>query len=310
MFETRITKMLGIKYPIVLAPMAFVSEPHLVSAVSNTGGLGVLAAAFISAEEVRRQIKETKTLTDFPFGVNIPLATPNLNEAFDVLIEEDVKIVYTSAGSPVNLIQGIKDAGMTHMHVVPTSKLAKKIEDLGVDIIIAEGGEAGGMLPSNPVSTMTLVPQVVDAVKVPVIAAGGIADGRGLVAALSLGAEGVLIGTRFIASKEAKVHENYKKAIINAKDNDTLLKKIGIASARVLRNQLVNKMEEDINLFEQLKSSKRALEEGDIENSILAMGQSSGLVKEIKSVREIINEIINEAKNIMKRLTDLNITLS
>ncbi|MEM3586319.1 MAG: nitronate monooxygenase, partial [Candidatus Jordarchaeaceae archaeon] len=283
MLATRVTKMLGIKYPIVLAPMALISEPQLVSAVSNAGGLGIFATAFLSADEVKSQIKEIKTLTDLPYGVNIPLASANLEEVFDVLVKEDVEIIYTSVGNPEVLIQKIKDAGMIHMHVVPTSKLARKVEELGVDIIVAEGGEAGGMLPDNPVSTMTLVPQVVDAVEAPVIAAGGIADGRGLVAALSLGAEGVLIGTRFIASKEAKVHENYKKAIINAKDNDTLLIKIGTASLRVLRNKLLDETEQKINIFEQLKFTKIALKEGDIENSIIAMGQSSGLINEIKS---------------------------
>lgn len=302
MLKTRVNEILGIKYPIFLAPMGLISKPELVSAVSNAGGLGMLSAAFISASEVREQIKKTRGLTDAPFGVNVPLAISKADEVMDVLIQEEVSVVFTSAGSPKNILEKIRGADMVHLHLIPTARIAKKVEQMGVDMLVAQGGDAGGIVSENPVTTMALIPQVADAVEVPVIAAGGIADGRGLVAALALGAEGILMGTRFICSKEAPVSEDYKKAVIESMDDNTIVAKVGPLSTRVWRNKYVNEKGGIIDPMEQMNLMRKAIQEGDLDNAVFVMGMSSGLVREVKSAEEIIKSIIDEAEKVAKNL--------
>jgi len=302
--KTRVNEMLGVRYPILLAPMGLISKPELVSAVSDAGGLGMLSAAFISPSEVREQIKRTRELTDAPFGVNVPIAISKADEVVDILIQEEVSVVFTSAGSPKILLEKIRGADMVHLHMVPTARIAKKVEQMGVDMLVAQGGEAGGIVSENAVTTMALIPQVVDAVSIPVIAAGGIADGRGLVAALALGAEGILMGTRFICSKEAPVSEDYKRAVIESKDDNTVVAKIGTLSSRVWRNKYVNERGGVIDPMEQMNLMRKAIQEGDLDNAVYIMGMSSGMIREIKSAEEIINSIVDEAQKLAKNLAN------
>ena len=253
--KTRITELLGTEYPIIQGGMAWVAEQHLAAAVSNAGGLGVIGGANAPGEVVRDMIRQCREMTDKPFGVNVMLMSPYAPDVAKVVVEEGVKVVFPGAGNPGQYIEMWKQAGITVIPVVASVALARMMEKAGVDAVVAEGTESGGHI--GEATTMTLVPQVVDAVKIPVIAAGGIADGRGMAAALMLGAEGVQVGTRFVASKEAVVHQNYKDKIVNAKDIDsTVTGRSHGHPVRGLRNQMTReylKLEAEGKPFEELE---------------------------------------------------------
>lgn len=304
--KTAITELLGIEYPVIQGGMAWVAESHLASAVSNAGGLGLIAAAAAPAEWVRDQIRQAKKMTDKPFGVNIMLMSPEADAVAKVVIEEGVQVVTTGAGSPEKYMADWKAAGVKVIPVVASTALAKRMERCGADAVVAEGTEAGGHI--GEITTMALVPQVVDAVSIPVIAAGGIADGRGMAAAFMLGAKGVQVGTAFAASKESIIHENYKNSILKAKDIDTRVtgRSTGLP-IRVLRNDMTRKyleLEQAGAPFEELESLtlgslRRAVQEGDVKGGSLMAGQSAGLVKESLSCEELIRGMVTKAESLM-----------
>ncbi|TYP59971.1 enoyl-[acyl-carrier-protein] reductase FabK [Thermosediminibacter litoriperuensis] len=302
MFHTEICDLLGIKYPIIQGGMAWVATAELVAAVSNAGGLGIIGAGNAPAEAVREEIRKTRSLTDKPFGVNVYFMSPFVDEVMKVIIEERVPVVTTGAGNPGKYIPNLKEAGIKIIPVIASVALAQRLEKMGVDAVIAEGMECGGHI--GDITTMALVPQVVDAVKIPVIAAGGIADARGFLAALTLGAKGVQMGTRFICSKECTVHENYKQAVIKAGDRSTVVTGRPTGHpVRVLKNKLSRKFElleekgANPKEYEALGAGKlKAAVEGDAEYGSLMAGQIAGLVNEIKPVKEIIEEIVNDAR--------------
>ena len=294
--------MLGIEYPVIQGGMAWVAEYHLAAAVSEAGGLGLIGAASAPPEVVREQIQEAKKLTDQPFGVNVMLMNPNAAEVAQVVVEEGVKVVTTGAGNPAKFMELWKQAGVKVIPVVASVAMAKIMEKSGADAVVAEGTESGGHI--GAATTMTLVPQVVDAVNIPVIAAGGIADGRGVAAAFMLGAKAVQMGTRFVVAKESIVHANYKERVIKAKDIDSEVTGRSTGHPiRVLRNKMTReylKMEADGVPFEELErltlgSLRKAVMEGDVVNGSLMAGQSAGMVKKEQSCREIIEEIMQEA---------------
>lgn len=305
--KTRVTELLHIEHPIIQGGMAWVAEYHLAAAVSNAGGLGLIGAASAPPEVVREQIHKAKELTDKPFGVNVMLLNPNAAEVAQVVIEEGVKVVTTGAGSPAKFMAAWKEAGITVIPVVASVAMAKLMERAGADAVVAEGMEAGGHIGSQ--TTMTLVPQIVDAVSIPVIAAGGIADGRGMVAAMMLGAEGVQIGTRFVVAKESIVHANYKERIIKAKDIDSEVTGMSTGHPiRVLRNQLTReylRLEKEGASFEELEmltlgALRKAVVDGDVINGSIMAGQSAGLVKKEETCAEMIQEIMNDAEALLK----------
>lgn len=305
--KTRITELLGIEYPVIQGGMAWVAEAHLASAVSQAGGLGLIGAANAPAEWVREQIQEVKKRTDKPFGVNIMLMSPHAGEVAQVVAEEKVKVVTTGAGNPEKYMQTWKDAGILVIPVVASVALAKRMERCGADGVVAEGMEAGGHIGES--TTMVLVPQVADAVNIPVIAAGGIADGRGMAAAFLLGAEGVQIGTRFVATKESIVHDNYKKMIIKAKDIDS--KVTGRSTGhpvRALRNQMTKKyleLEKSGASFEELElltlgGLRKAVVDGDVVNGSVMAGQIAGMITEELTCQEVIQKLVRETKDLLK----------
>ena len=305
--ETRITKLLGCRYPVIQGGMAWVAEYHLAAAVSEAGGIGLIGAASAPAEIVREQIRKVKELTDKPFGVNVMLLNPNAPDVARVIVEEGVGIVTTGAGNPAKFMDMWKMAGVTVIPVVASVAMAKLMERAGADAVVAEGMESGGHIGSQ--TTMTLVPQVADAVSIPVIAAGGIADGRGMAAAMLLGAEGIQMGTRFVAAKESIVHENYKERIIKAKDIDSEVTGISTGHPiRVLRNQMTReylKLEKAGASFEELEeltlgSLRKAVIDGDVVHGSLMAGQSAGLVKKEQTCKEIIEEITGEAEALLR----------
>lgn len=306
--NTRINELLGTKYPVVQGGMAWVAEYHLAAAVSNAGGLGLIGAASAPPEIVREQIRKAKELTDKPFGVNVMLLNPNAEEVAQIVIEEGVKVVTTGAGSPAKFIDAWKKAGVVVIPVVASVAMAKMMERAGADAVVAEGMESGGHIGAQ--TTMTLVPQVVDAVSIPVIAAGGIADGRGIAAAMMLGAEGVQMGTRFIVAEESIVHDNYKERVIKAKDIDSEVTGSSTGHPiRVLRNKMSReylKMEKEGASFEELEqltlgSLRKAVIDGDVVNGSLMAGQSAGMVKKKQTCKEIIEEIVAEADKLLAK---------
>lgn len=298
--NSKICEMLGIEYPIFQGGMAWVATYHLAAAVSEAGGLGIIAAGTADGEYIRNQIRHIREITDKPFGINVMLLSPNADEVMKVILEERVPVITTGAGNPGKYVKALKEAGTKIFPVVPSVALAKRMEREGVDGVIAEGTESGGHI--GELTTMVLVPQVVDAVNIPVIAAGGIADGRGILAAISLGAEGVQIGTRFICSEECNIHENYKKAVLDAGDRDAVA--TGRSTGHPVRC-LKNKLTREFDRLEESGASKeeieklgtgalrRAVVEGDVSHGSLMAGQISGLVKEIKTCREIIQDLVN-----------------
>jgi enoyl-[acyl-carrier protein] reductase II len=311
-FKTEICDILGIEYPIFQGGMAWVSDAKLASSVSEAGALGIIAAGHATPEWLENQILLAKEMTSKPFGVNIMLLSPFVEEIVRLVIKHKVKVVTTGAGNPGKYMQGFAEANIKVIPVVGAVALAKRMESIGAVAVVAEGMESGGHI--GELTTMALVPQVVDAVKIPVIAAGGIADGRGFLAALSLGAKGVQIGTRFIASVECQASENYKQVIIKAKDRDTVVTGLSTGHpVRIIRNKLarefekLEKQEASIEEIEKLGSGKLrlAVVDGDVENGSVMAGQISGLVKEIKPVKEIISDIIQQAKATLDNLNKL-----
>ena len=302
-----ITQLLGIKYPVFQGAMAQIARYELASAVSNAGGLGILASGGMSPEELREQIKKCKEQTTKPFAVNLMLMMPNINEIIDVVIEEGVKIVTTGAGTPRKFMPRLTEAGIKVIPVIPSVKAAKKMEELGCAAVVVEGMEAGGHVGTS--TTMALLPQVTKAVNIPVIAAGGIADGRGVAAAFCLGASGVQMGTVFLATHECPISIEYKNLILEADDTSTTLTgmKFG-APVRGIKNELTKRYHEleaqSSTLMEleelTLGSLRKAVYDGDVENGSVMSGQIAGLVTEIRPVKNIIEDVVKEAKEVLK----------
>ncbi|MDE5951594.1 MAG: enoyl-[acyl-carrier-protein] reductase FabK, partial [Acetatifactor sp.] len=305
--KTRVTDMLGIEYPIIQGGMAWVAEYNLAAAVSKAGGLGIIGAGGAPAEFVREQIRKVKEITEKPFGVNLMLMNPESDAIAKVIVEEGVKVVTTGAGNPGKYLAMWKEAGVKVVPVVASVAMAKMMERAGADAVVAEGTESGGHI--GAATTMTLVPQVVDAVQIPVIAAGGIADGRGFAAAMMLGAEAVQMGTRFIVAKESIVHGNYKKKVIDARDIDSEVTGMSHGHpVRQLRNQMTReylKKEKAGAPFEELEqltlgALRKAVVEGDVVNGTLMAGQIAGLVHGEQTCEEMIREIMEQAEKLLK----------
>ena len=301
--KTRITEMLGIEYPIIQGGMAWVAEHNLAAGVSAAGGLGLIGGANAPGEVVREEIRKARALTDRPIGVNVMLLSPHADDVARVVVEEGIKVVTTGAGNPEKYMQMWKEAGVKVIPVVASVALARRMEKYGADAVIAEGTESGGHIGEE--TTMTLVPQVVDAVSIPVIAAGGIGDGRGIAAAFMLGAEAVQMGTRFVVAKESTVHENYKQRIIKAKDIDSVVTGMSTGHpVRSLRNQMTReylKLEKENADFMELEkltlgSLRKAVQDGDIVNGTLMAGQIAGLIRREQTCREIIEETVQQAQ--------------
>ena len=310
--KTEITELLGIQYPIIQGGMAWVAEHNLAAAVSNAGGLGIIGAASAPPEVVREEIRKCKELTDKPFGVNVMLLNPNAEEVAEIIIEEGVKVVTTGAGSPSKFMKKWKEAGVVVIPVVASVAMAKMMERAGADAVVAEGMESGGHIGS--ITTMTLLPQVVDAVSIPVIGAGGIADGRGFCAAMMLGAKGVQMGTRFVVANESIVHQNYKERLIKASDIDSEVTGMSTGHpVRCLRNKMTKeylKLEKSGADFMELEkltlgTLRNAVIDGDVVNGTVMAGQIAGLVKKQQSCKEIIDEIMQEAHDLMMKMTDI-----
>lgn len=304
--KTRVTDMLGIKYPIIQGGMAWVAEHHLAAAVSEAGGLGIIGAASAPVEIVREEIQKAKELTDKPFGVNIMLLNPNAPDIARLVIEEKMAAVTTGAGTPEKYMDMWKEAGIKVIPVVASVAMAKRMERCGADAVVAEGMEAGCHIGSQ--TTMALVPQIVDAVNIPVIAAGGIGDGRGFAAVRMLGADAVQMGTRFVVAEESIVHENYKERIIKAKDIDSVVTGQSTGHPiRILRNQMSKeylKREKEGASFEELEmmtlgALRRAVIDGDVVRGSVMAGQIAGLIQKKQSCREIIEEIMGQAETLL-----------
>lgn len=310
--QTDITKLLGIEYPIIQGGMAWVAEHHLAAAVSEAGGLGLIGGANAPAEVVRNEIREARKLTSKPFGVNVMLMSPHAEDIAKVVVEEGIKVVTTGAGSPEKYMKMWKEAKIVVIPVVASVALARRMERTGADAVVAEGTESGGHI--GEATTMTLVPQVVDAVNIPVIAAGGIADGRGLAASFMLGAKAVQMGTRFVVADESIVNEAYKDRIIAAKDIDSAVTGRSHGHpVRSLRNAMTreySKLEAEGKSFEELEyltlgTLRKAVMEGDIVHGTVMAGQIAGLVSKKQSAKEIIDEIMSEATNLLKNAGSL-----
>ena len=310
MFDKTIENLFQIKYPIIQGGMAWISDSSLASAVSEAGGLGVIAAGGAPGEIVRQEIIKTKNITSNPFAVNVMLLSPYAEEVAKVVVEEKVPIVITGAGSPEKYLDVWHEAGIKVVPVVPSVLLGTRMEKMGVDAVIVEGMEAGGHI--GELTTMALVPQVVDALKIPVIAAGGIGDGRGMAAAAMLGAKGVQIGTRFLVCDECTVHENYKEQVLKARDTDTIV--TGRATGhpiRGLKNKLARefvKLEKSGASIEELEAFgtgalQKAAREGDVAGGALMAGQIAGMVKERESAKAIIESVYNEAVEVIKKVS-------
>ncbi len=306
--KTRITELLGIEYPIIQGGMAWVAEYHLAAAVSNAGGLGLIGAASAPPEVVREQIRKTKELTDKPFGVNVMLMNPNAEDVARIVVEEGVKVVTTGAGNPAKFMSMWKEAGVRVIPVVASVAMAKLMERAGADAVVAEGMESGGHIGSA--TTMTLVPQVMDAVSIPVIAAGGVADGRGFAAAFMLGAEAVQMGTAFCVATEAITHANYKERIIKAKDIDSEVTGMSHGHPiRCIRNNMTKeyvRLEKEGAGMEELEyltlgSLRKAVMEGDVTNGTVMAGQIAGMIKQERTCAEIVQSIMEEGRQLLGR---------
>lgn len=304
--QTEITKLLGIKYPVFQGGMANIAEHNLVAAVSNAGGLGIIAAGGMNAEQVRAEIKKTKEMTDKPFGVNVMLLNPDAENIAKVLVEEKVAVATTGAGTPEPYMKDWLEAGIKVIPVVASVALAKRMQRCGAAAVIAEGTESGGHIGET--TTMALVPQVVDALDIPVIAAGGIGDGRGFAAAMMLGAQGVQIGTRFLVAQECIVHENYKKMVLKAKDIDSVVTSRSSGHpVRVLRNAMTReylKLEKEGKSLEEMEkltlgSLRKAVFDGDTAGGSFMAGQIAGLISKEQTAKEIIEEIVAETVQVM-----------
>ena len=306
MIKSIICKLLRIKYPLIQGGMAWIADAELASAVSNAGALGVIAAGYAPGEWVREEIRKTKKLTKKPFGLNVMLLNPNADVIARIAVEEGVKVVITGAGNPGKYIEMWKENNILVFPVIPSVALAIRMERAGADAVIAEGGEAGGHV--GELTTMSLIPQVVDAINIPVLAAGGIADGRGLAAAWMLGASGFQMGTRFLVARECNVHKNYKQKILAARDTSTIVTgrptghPVRIMKNKLARNfQQLEKRNASLEEYEKLGKSSlyRAVREGDMDYGSIMAGQSAGLVKKEQTCKEIVEEIFLEAKKII-----------
>jgi enoyl-[acyl-carrier protein] reductase II len=299
----KITQLFNIKYPIIQGGMIWNSGYKLASAVSNSGGLGLIGAGSMYPEVLREHIQKCKKATDKPFGVNIPMLYPNLEEIINIVVEEGVKIVFTSAGNPKTWTSFLKEKGITVVHVVSSSVFALKAQEAGVDAIVAEGFEAGGHNGRDETTTLTLIPMVKEKIQIPIIAAGGIATGRGMLATMILGADGVQVGSRFAASLESSAHNNFKETIVNSKEGDTHLTLKELAPVRLIKNKFYQDVQD---LYEKCPSkedliqllgrarAKKGMFEGDLEEGELEIGQISGLIHEILPVEEIIQQMMAE----------------
>ena len=313
MIKTSLCTLLGITHPIIQGGMAWVATAELVAAVSEAGGLGILGGGNAPPDYVRAQIRETRQRTDKPFGVNIPLFSPYVDDVVQTCIEERVAVVATGAGSPAPVIPPLKEAGIIIVPVVGSVALAKRVARMGADALVAEGMESGGHI--GDVATLPLIPQVVDAVDIPVIAAGGIADGRGLAAALALGAEGIQMGTRFICTTECIAHPNYKQKIVRAKDRATITTGYSLGHpVRAIKNPMTRKFQEiergeEINEEELIELGtgklRLAVEQGDMVNGSVMAGQISGLIHDVVPTQELIERIVAEAEDILNKMPSL-----
>ncbi len=305
-----ITQLFNIKYPIVQGGMIWVSGYKLASAVSNAGGLGLIGAGSMYPDVLREHIQKCKKATDKPFGVNVPMLYPDIEKIMKIIVEEGVKIVFTSAGNPKTWTSFLKEKGITVVHVVSSVKFALKAEAAGVDAVVCEGFEAGGHNGREETTTFTLIPMVKEQVKIPVISAGGIGSGRAMLAAMVLGANGVQVGSRFAATKESSAHENFKQTIINVKDGDTELTLKELAPVRLVKNKFYQQIQELYKLnptVEEIKEllgrarAKKGMFEGDLDNGELEIGQVAGMIHEIKSAKEVIDEMMQEFDAVKKQ---------
>ncbi|MGG8497874.1 NAD(P)H-dependent flavin oxidoreductase [Tenacibaculum sp. TC6] len=312
--QNRITELFNITYPIIQGGMIWVSGWRLASAVSNAGGLGLIGSGSMYPEVLREHIQKCKQATSKPFGVNVPMLYPDIEKIMDIIVEEGVKIVFTSAGNPKTWTHFLKEKGITVVHVVSSVKFALKAEAAGVDAVVCEGFEAGGHNGREETTTFTLIPMVKEQVNIPVIAAGGIGTGRGMLAAMVLGADGVQMGSRFAATIESSAHENFKNTIVEVKDGDTHLTLKELAPVRLVKNKFYNQVQELYEknpTVEEIKEllgrarAKRGMFEGDLEEGELEIGQVAGLIHEIKSVQQVIDEVIEEFTKIQSGLSVL-----
>ncbi len=310
----RITQLFNIQYPIIQGGMIWNSGYKLASAVSNAGGLGLIGAGSMYPDVLREHIQKCKKATDKPFGVNVPMLYPNIEEIIQIIIEEGVKIVFTSAGNPKTWTSHLKANGITVVHVVSSSKFALKAQEAGVDAVVAEGFEAGGHNGREETTTLTLIPMVKENISIPLIAAGGIATGRGMLAAMVLGADGVQMGSRFVASTESSAHDNFKKTVIETGEGETQLTLKELAPVRLIKNKFYNDLQElyakcpakeDLETLLGKRRAKRGMFEGDLVEGELEIGQIAGLIHEIKPVGEIIKDIITEFEFAKKEVTTL-----
>jgi enoyl-[acyl-carrier protein] reductase II len=307
----KITKLFNIKYPIIQAGMIWVSGYKLASAASNAGGLGLIGAGSMYPEVLREHIQKCKKATSKPFGVNVPMLYPNIEEIMKIIVEEGVKIVFTSAGNPKTWTPYLKENGITVVHVVSSTVFALKAQAAGVDAIVAEGFEAGGHNGRDETTTFTLIPMVKEQIQIPIIAAGGIADGRGMLAAMVLGADGVQVGSRFAASLESSAHENFKKTIIEVQEGGTQLTLKELAPVRLVKNKFYQDLQdlyekcptkEELSTFLGRARAKRGMFEGDLIEGELEIGQIAGLIHQIKSTEEIIVEMITDFEKARKEV--------
>ncbi len=301
--SNKITELFNIQYPIIQGGMVWNSGWRLASAVSNSGGLGLIGAGSMYPEVLREHIQKCKKATDKPFGVNVPMLYPDIQEIMNIIVEEGVKIVFTSAGNPKTWTHWLHEQGIIVVHVVSSVKFALKAQDAGVNAVVAEGFEAGGHNGRDETTTLALIPMVKEHIEIPLIAAGGIATGRAMLATMILGADGVQMGSRFVASEESSSHQSFKQTVIDAKEGDTQLTLKELAPVRLIKNKFYNEVQElykTAPTVEQLKEllgrarAKKGMFEGDLDNGELEIGQISGLIHDIKPVSLIINDIINE----------------
>lgn len=309
--QNRITELFNIQYPLIQAGMIWNSGYKLASAVSNSGGLGIIGAGSMYPEILREHIQKCKKATDKPFAVNVPMLYPQIKEIIDIIVEEGVKIVFTSAGNPKTWTSFLKEKGITVVHVVSSVKFALKAQEAGVDAVVAEGFEAGGHNGREETTTFTLIPMVKEKISIPLIAAGGIATGRGMLAAMVLGAEAVQIGSRFVASIESSAHENFKQKVVDTQDGETELTLKELAPVRLIKNKFYNEVKDLYTQNptpEQLKEllgrarAKKGMFEGDMDDGELEIGQIAGLIHEIKPASEIVKEIIDEYETVKRSL--------
>ncbi|MEA2013799.1 MAG: nitronate monooxygenase [Thermodesulfobacteriota bacterium] len=314
MIDTRVSRILGIKYPVIKGGMVWVSNAELTAVVSNAGGLGVMGIGAMDTQALNTELDKLQMLTDKPFGISFPLIRPDYEKMIGAALDKGVRVVVTSAGNPAKTYKMLESAGVVAIHVIANVKMAQKARDLGYHMVVAEGFEAGGHDGKDEITTFALIPQVVDAVDIPVIAAGGIADARGMVAAFALGAEGIQMGTRFAATKESPVHERFKQAIINATDTDTTVTGRRLNDpVRAIKNKLSEKIlgaeasgaspADILGIIGQDRTYMASID-GDVTDGSVMSGQIAGMIKEIKSVQEVFDELLSGIEPIMNRIQE------